>query len=300
MGKGRVLVVDDERVTLTVICHLLEDSGYEVVAADNGTQALDILTSSAETFDAVVLDRVMPEMGGMEVLSAIRAQDRLANIPVILLTASSSPEDMRQGIDAGAFYYITKPFDEAIFLAVVRSAVHDHQAEGVFMDQMTADMALVSGVSLLDRGRFRFSTPDQAKSVAWVISQLTDETAEATDCLRELFMNAIEHGNLAMGGALKEQLILEHRLDAEIERRLALPECAGKVVVVEFKVEDGSVMVSVADQGDGFAWEPYLTEIPNLENKVQGRGIWVARAMSAHSLVYEDGGRRAIVRFNPL
>ena len=297
MSNGTILAVDDESLTLQMICDLLEDADFEVEKAENGRQAVDILMANPARFDALVVDRMMPEMGGLEVLEFVRSHHDTASIPVILQTAASSPAEMREGIDAGAFYYITKPYDESTLVAIVRSAVQNYQHHREFMNFVTTDRIMLSGIELLESGRFRFASLQEGKSVVWMLSQLTEESAMSTVCLQELVVNAIEHGNLGIGGPAKKELILENRWEEEVDRRMMLPENTGKRVTVEFEVVDETVTVAIQDQGPGFDWAAHLRQEANLENKIQGRGILVASRMSDHSLTYENGGSRAIVSF---
>ena len=300
MSSGTILAVDDESLTLQMITDLLEDAGFEVVNAVNGKQAVDIVMAEPERFDALVVDRNMPEMGGLDVLKFLREHDATASIPVILQTAASSPEETREGIEAGAFYYITKPYDDSTLVAVVRSAVQDYKESRQFLNFVTADRVLLSGIELMEAGRFRFSTLQEAKSVVWIVSQLAEETAMATTCLQELLVNAIEHGNLGIGAKTKEDLVLANRWQEEVDRRLELPENQEKSVLLEFSVAGEEVIISVETEGPGFDWSAALTQDTNLENRVQGRGILIAQSMSAQTLTYEDDGRKAIVRFTRL
>lgn len=123
MSQSRILVVDDEPIILRVLKEMLEDAGYEAVAARNGDEALQKLYAEAGSFHAVVLDRVMPSKDGMEVLAAIRADSRFGDLPVIMQTAAAKDEEIQQGLAAGVFCYITKPFDEATLIDTVRAAV---------------------------------------------------------------------------------------------------------------------------------------------------------------------------------
>lgn len=102
----RVLLVDDEEDTRMLTEAILSRRGYEVRLADSGRTALAML---AEDYDAVLLDVMMPEMSGLEVLSRIRETPRLARLPVILLTARQRDRDLIEGYRDGADYYITKP-----------------------------------------------------------------------------------------------------------------------------------------------------------------------------------------------
>lgn len=117
-----VLVVDDSATTRIMEKNLLEAAGYQVHLAKDGLEALDVL--SREAVDVVVSDVDMPRMDGFELTERIRADPRLADVPVILVTALESADDKRRGIDVGASAYIVKSqFDESRLLDVVRRVV---------------------------------------------------------------------------------------------------------------------------------------------------------------------------------
>ncbi|TMK18558.1 MAG: response regulator [Actinobacteria bacterium] len=117
MGK-RVLVVDDDRVIQQLLQVNLELEGYDVVAtASDGNEALDKVASLKP--DLVILDIMMPKMDGLEVTRRLKAQPKLAKIPIILLSARAQDLDIREGLDIGADAYLTKPFDPVELLEVV-------------------------------------------------------------------------------------------------------------------------------------------------------------------------------------
>jgi CheY-like chemotaxis protein len=103
----KVLLVDDEPDIIEVIQDRLEAYGFTVITAGTGAEALRKL--SLEKFDGVFLDVKMPEMGGIEALEEIRKADK--NIPVIIVTSSSSQEAAIEAIAKGASEYILKPFE---------------------------------------------------------------------------------------------------------------------------------------------------------------------------------------------
>jgi len=117
--KYKILTVDDEPVNLKLLeAHLLP-RGYEVLQAQNGLRALEIL--NREPIDIVLLDVMMPIMNGFEVLKKIRADEKLRLTPVILVTALKAIEDRVTGIEAGCDDFISKPFDKAELLARIQS-----------------------------------------------------------------------------------------------------------------------------------------------------------------------------------
>ena len=105
----RVLVADDDPDILDLLTLNLECHGYQVHPAVDGLEARDMALRLIP--DLIVLDVMMPKMDGLEVLSALKAHPQTRDIPVVMLTAKASDSDVWQGWQAGADYYITKPFD---------------------------------------------------------------------------------------------------------------------------------------------------------------------------------------------
>ena len=121
----KVLVVDDMPDMAKLMARAVEDQGYEVFVAGDGRQALQM--ASTERPDVVLLDIMMPQMNGIEVLRHLKEDAELRVIPVILATAKSADGDVIEGLDAGAHDYVTKPFKKEILAARVRSAVQIKQ-----------------------------------------------------------------------------------------------------------------------------------------------------------------------------
>ena len=115
----RVLIVDDVPDNIRVLSRMLVDDGHQISAATNGRQALKLAASCAP--DLILLDGMMPEMGGYEVCAALKADPQLGSIPIIFVTALADVEDETRGLGLGAVDYITKPFKEAIVRARVRT-----------------------------------------------------------------------------------------------------------------------------------------------------------------------------------
>ena len=103
-----IMVVDDNPDIITIVKTILEGKGYTVLSAFSGIELLNLLKNQKP--DLIILDIMMPEMDGLEVLSRLKAVSETATIPVILLTAKVQYEDVLGGYKLGADYYITKPF----------------------------------------------------------------------------------------------------------------------------------------------------------------------------------------------
>ncbi len=107
--RPRVVVAEDNDELLRLVQRRLGRRGYEILPARDGREALEMIRR--EKPDAVVLDWVMPEMQGSDVCQAIKEDDELAGIPVLMLTARASDSDIAGAFEHGADDYLTKPFD---------------------------------------------------------------------------------------------------------------------------------------------------------------------------------------------
>ena len=115
--QGRILLVDDDRQTRLKLGRDLEDGGYAVSQADGGRAALDMLRS--EPFDLVLLDILMPEVDGYAVLAEMKADETMHDIPVVVVSAVESPENVEKCMRMGAKDYLTKPVDATTLNACV-------------------------------------------------------------------------------------------------------------------------------------------------------------------------------------
>jgi DNA-binding response OmpR family regulator len=107
-GKPLILIADDDPDILSLITLRLERSGYEVIGAGDGEQALAAAIARAP--DLALLDVMMPKLDGYEVTARLRGHDANRHLPVILLTARVQEDDIARGVEAGADDYMTKPF----------------------------------------------------------------------------------------------------------------------------------------------------------------------------------------------
>jgi DNA-binding response OmpR family regulator len=116
-----ILVVDDNQDIRELIVHILSADGFHVYAAIDGANALAILNSNS--VDLVLLDVMMPEMSGLEVLKEIRtgSNKKIREIPVMMITAKSSTDDVDQALAIGANSYLVKPFRGATIREKVRT-----------------------------------------------------------------------------------------------------------------------------------------------------------------------------------
>jgi len=122
-----ILVVDDNIQNVKFLELILKKEGYNVFTALNGEDGLTI--SRNEKPDLILLDIMLPGMTGLDVLEILKKDEQTLNIPVIIVTAKVSPEEAKQGLQAGAFDYIKKPFERVEIIARIRSALRFRDAQ---------------------------------------------------------------------------------------------------------------------------------------------------------------------------
>ncbi len=113
----RVLVAEDEPNIVESLRFLLERAGYDLTICGNGREALKVATESRH--DVMVLDVMLPEMNGLDVLRALRADPDAGKLPVLMLTAKGQREDREDALAAGADMFISKPFSNAELVEAV-------------------------------------------------------------------------------------------------------------------------------------------------------------------------------------
>lgn len=106
--KFTMLIVDDEIINREILKDLFEEY-YEIETAADGREAVNKILEAPERYSAVLLDVIMPEMDGLEVLRRLRAKDLLSQVPVFLITAENTTERIREAYELGAMDVIGKP-----------------------------------------------------------------------------------------------------------------------------------------------------------------------------------------------
>ena len=107
MNEKTVMIIEDEEDAAELFAEMMRISGYHVVKTSKSAPAIAMMTT--EKPDVILLDIMMPEISGLDILRQMRREPALANIPVIVVTAKGMPADIKNGMEAGASTYLTKP-----------------------------------------------------------------------------------------------------------------------------------------------------------------------------------------------
>ncbi|MGE4559769.1 MAG: response regulator transcription factor [Desulfobulbus sp.] len=133
MGKPSILVVEDDTDIQQLVSYNLIKAGFNVTCADTGEEALQLL--GRETFDAMVLDLMLPGKDGNEVCRVVRSQEKIKGLPIVMLTAKSEEDDIVCGLECGADDYVTKPFSPRVLIARLEAALRRKPETGPAADE---------------------------------------------------------------------------------------------------------------------------------------------------------------------
>ncbi|HAP01802.1 MAG TPA: response regulator receiver protein [Bacteroidetes bacterium] len=285
-----ILLVDDDPIFIKLVSPLLSNEGYSLLTAGDASDAQEILAKNHEHVSVILLDWEMPQMTGIELLKWIRAQPQYESIQVIMQTGMDKPENIKEGIDAGAYYYLTKPVKREVLLSTIHAAVEDHLHQ---KELLTKLRLAENSFRLLDSAVFRYRSVAEGEFLAVRIANICANPEEAM-YVSELLTNAVEHGNLAITYEEKTILIEKGNLQDEIQKRLALPDYQKRMVHVSLKKEDGKLHVLVEDEGSGFDYEKYLRFDDSRVFDNHGRGIAIVN--SYLDMKYLDKGNKVLVK----
>lgn len=284
-----ILAVDDNPTALRLLVSMLERGNYNIATAVNGKQALQYLYENPDSIDIILLDKMMPEMDGLEVCEILKGDPLLKKIPVIMQTAADKPEEISEGIKAGVFYYLTKPLNAQTLLSVVDSAEKQMQKYKTLRDEMQQSR---SGFGLVQILKCTLKTLDEAEHLSTFLANLFPDPDRVITGISELMINAIEHGNLGISYEEKSTLIKENLWQQEIKNRQADPRRADKVATVVFEKRDRTYYLQISDQGDGFDWNQFMEVEPSRATHNHGRGIAMANMLSFDKMVYNEKGNQ--------
>lgn len=292
MSKAHILLVDDEELNLEILLEYFDgETDFTLETATDGEIAWSLLQDRSKSFDLILLDRMMPHLDGIGLMQRIKSDNRLAAIPVVLQTAAGSAEQVREGMEAGAYYYLTKPYRRDALLAITHAALTDAGMRNKLRHQLHEH---ISALQFLDHGEFFIQTLEEATRLAAFIAQACSDPERSVLGISELLVNGVEHGNLGLSYAEKTRLKLADTWREEIDRRIALPENASKRVSLRFQRLDDHVSIRITDQGIGFAWQNFLDFNPERACDPNGRGIALARLTSFSNIHYEGCGNIAV------
>lgn len=269
---------------------LLEKEGYAIQTAHHADEALSLLNQFAGQIEVLLLDWHMPDISGIELLRTIRKQQHLEHIQVIMHTVLGSSENIRQGIEAGIFFYLVKPVEKTLLITTIKAAITDFNKKKELLKKLAENRRALRN---LVEGTFLFRTVAEGDTLAVRIANECRNPHEAI-YISELLSNAVEHGNAGLTYEEKTALIAKNQLNAEVARRLLLPENKGKYVEVRIRRTNEYLTIEVDDMGKGFEFEKYLQFDDARIFDTHGRGIAILNNL--FPLQFMQNGKKVLVK----
>jgi diguanylate cyclase (GGDEF)-like protein len=228
-----ILVVEDSRFQAKLIQTLLGEKGYPVRVARNGREGLDALDEERPSI--ILSDIVMPVMDGFQMCRTTKSQDELKQIPIILLTTQSRPQDVLLGLESGADSYVTKPYDEKILLSTIEEMISGPS-------RLPGGESGEESLPALD-GQFHTMKADRRQMVNFLLSayrdsflqnQRMEEARKKLGILNEQLEKLVFERTKAL-----EEEIAKRRIAQEKLRRLAITDGLTQVFNYRYFMELG-------------------------------------------------------------
>jgi CheY-like chemotaxis protein len=292
-----VLVVDDSPIDRRLAGGILEkDSVWEVLYASDAEDALEAVRRQPP--DLIITDMQMPEMNGLELLTAVRRE--FPAMPIILMTAKGSEELAAEALRVGANSYVPKRSLATDLVETSRrvlAATREGQSLTQLMRRLTTRHEVFTLETDLDLLMSMCRYLQQTLTESWGLDKI--ERLRLGTALEEALLNAYYHGNLEVSSALK--LTNHHDFYATANARLTQEPYGNRRITVKFSLDDRQALITVEDQGPGF--NPQMLPDPtNPENLdlPSGRGVMLMRAFM-DDVSYNDAGNAVtLIKRRPL
>ena len=286
-----VLIVDDELANIDLIDIYLQEAGYNVFTANNGEEGFEKLLQNKDDISVILLDRMMPKMNGMEFIKKVKEDDSITNIPIILQTGATLQLQIDEGIAAGAYYYLTKPYSKHSLLSITRTAISSYTEENSLRKDLLTHK---TQLHLIKESSFEARTLDDVRQLSTFLANFYPQPERVVHGLSELLLNAVEHGNLGINYDEKSKLMSEDSWLDEVQHRLSLPENMEKKVLIQYKRQATKITLHIKDEGKGFDWHNFMEIQSDRATDNHGRGIALARMLSFDDIKYEGTGNEVI------
>lgn len=291
--KRTVMAIDDDEINLMILSKCAQDAGFSVLTFDNTLEGWDHMRTHPGEIDIVLLDKMMPEMTGIELLQKMKSDKDMQYVPVIMQTGDVGVAQMREGLESGAYYYLTKPFHPEILSALLNAAAHECEKREELLEQVRAGQG--QSLALLDEGVFYIQNHKQAQELAALMAQESLYPEYAAVGLMELMANAIEHGNYNIGAQEKQKLIQNGNWEDTLDAKQRDPQSGSKRVRVELNRTPNSVDILIHDEGEGFDWQSHIPSQEELTTREDAKGRGICKAMvMLDNIHYADQGSTVI------
>jgi len=282
-----LLVTDQQSDMISKLTDLLQQHKFELAIYSDGNEAFNAILAAPNYFDAVILGKKIANMESIHLLHMISTCSEASILPIIMEVDINCQTEIVNLIQAGARYCLPSEFDQQLALELVKAAVRDHHR---YLEEENSTAAHLHLADNLEYGLFKISTLEESHILANFIAESCPNPKLAIVGITEMFINAIEHGNLKISYEEKTKLYKSSNWLKEISRRLELAENKNKLVQVEYKRSVDRVKIFIKDEGEGFDWKKYTDVHQGRLFDNHGRGIAMAKALAFSKIEYFGKG----------
>ncbi len=260
-SKKTILLAEDDYSLRKYLAGVMSKNGFNVLEAEDGREACSIYEKKNVSIDVIASDLLMPNVSGSE-LAKFNYENRL--IPFVLFTAVNDAEQAIELLKLGVHDYVVKPIEETAFIGVLKNAIRRRGLNEHAENHVNPYAGNIGSVTIPSE------IIEIDKVIMWVVHRITEivqkkELYKFTTSLKELLLNAYEHGNLGIGEKEKTDLLVSDAYDSEISR---LEKTCKSKIKVDVCVLKDEVAVNITDEGSGFDYEKY---IKMTEEGIRGR-----------------------------
>ena len=284
-----ILIIGDDTNDVAVLGVDLKNADFEIIPADGGLKGWDLLVEHEQKIHAIILDRMMPELDGIAFMQKMKKELPLVSIPVIMLSPLAEKEHISEGIDAGAYFYVSKPYRIDDLLLMVNAAIENYK-DYQFLRQ-SIDICWQK-IHLVGDAVFEIATFEDIRYLSTFLANQLPNSEQAVLGISELLINAMEHGNLGITYEEKSRLLNDKRWEHEIRLRQLQHENRSKRVRVTLKKSKDYISLLIEDEGKGFDWKKYMDFDPNRVMDANGRGIAMSNMVSFDEVNYMGAGNK--------
>lgn len=287
-----IIAIDDEVSDLLLLEEYLAGEGYDLKCFSSTAAALEHIHSD-QAVDVILLDCMIPELDELAFMKTFKSLPCGNPIPVIMQTAAAPPSQIAKGISASPYYYLTKPYTPEAVRAVLSRALSDR---ATFLELQHTANSFNAAKGHINTLEMAFNALGQIADISFLVASLYPNAELAILGIREMMLNAIEHGNLGITYKEKAALIGSGTWLKEIERRLLLPQYALRTARLHWTRNATELVLTIEDEGDGFDWAKFLDFDPSRMLDPHGRGISMSRMVSFDEVLYVAPGNKVICR----
>jgi CheY-like chemotaxis protein len=269
----KILLVEDDLASRTTIRVTVEWLGHEAHEAANGREGLEIFHRVQP--DLVICDIQMPEMNGLELLKKLRREDH--ETIIVMVTAFGSEDYARQALEQGADNYLNKPIRHQALLPLL-----EHY--GTIVSGRSASRIVLGSIL---RREITLQVGNDIELVPQIADRLIQDASpffhrpELLSIrlgLFEILVNAIEHGNMEIGGAEKQQALEANTLEELYRQRMQREDLAGRKVTIDAGMNPRECRWKITDEGPGFDYNALSDPLESgATQSMAGRGIFLSR-----------------------